>query len=488
MRDLEKMLQGLGEEDQKAEKEASAMTELEKKRILAKTMEKIEIEKKKEEKEKTSHRWKTAGKVAAAALAVVLVGTAGTKAAAALGIDSGIRNLFGIETKEESKKVEKLISTPEASATSNGMTISTSQVIGDHTRLYAVLKVKGLPDVHGEVKFQNIDLSVKGDKGENYDYTIDGPTLCGIDGDITKLSLLISGINKDGYDVDVNGKSITLTLKNIGYENAKGKFVTVQKGNWKLAWNFHTDAEVTTKAVNKTISLLDAKATWKDIRISPLSVTVDYQITKSGKTHMSVKEFNKLEKTQRVVVQFADGTREDSRFNENVDEDWGDEKNPGYRRIGFQKVIEPKDIISVTFGGQTVVFNPGAKLPERTQLRSKAANCSVALPKEVAGLITVKEKKHVKNADFKKKESCASFVAKKNGVTMTLFSIHKIKGEFSENQVGKKNPMMIYIGCRDGYTYTVDYAEIQDDKQAKEFTDIMNKYVSNLLPYFEFIR
>lgn len=30
--------------------------------------------------------------------------------------------------------------------------------------------------------------------------------------------------------------------------------------------------------------------------------------------------------------------------------------------------------------------------------------------------------------------------------------------------------------------------EIMDEKQAKEFKDILNMYISNVLPYFEIIR
>ena len=45
MRDLENMLQGLGEKNKKAEQEGITMTDLEKKRIFAQTMTKIEQEK-----------------------------------------------------------------------------------------------------------------------------------------------------------------------------------------------------------------------------------------------------------------------------------------------------------------------------------------------------------------------------------------------------------------------------------------------------------
>lgn len=100
----------------------------------------------------------------------------------------------------------------------------------------------------------------------------------------------------------------------------------------------------------------------------------------------------------------------------------------------------------------------------------------------------MKEKKNVKNADFKKKESYAMFMAKKNGVKMPFFTIHKIKGEYSPEQVEKKNDTMTYIDSRDGDTYTIEYGEIMDEKQAKEFKDILNTYISNVLPYFEIIR
>lgn len=62
MRDLENMLQGLGEKNKKAEQEGITMTDLEKKRIFAQTMTKIEQEKVNENRDKKNRRWRTAGK------------------------------------------------------------------------------------------------------------------------------------------------------------------------------------------------------------------------------------------------------------------------------------------------------------------------------------------------------------------------------------------------------------------------------------------
>lgn len=55
-----------------------------------------------------------------------------------------------------------------------------------------------------------VSLSVKGDKGETYDCTFVEPKVSGVDGDTTTFTLLVSGINKDGNDVDINGKNIIL--------------------------------------------------------------------------------------------------------------------------------------------------------------------------------------------------------------------------------------------------------------------------------------
>ena len=234
MRDLENMLQGLGEKNKKAEQEGITMTDLEKKRIFAQTMTKIEQEKVNENRDKKNRRWRTAGKAAAAVTAVVLVGIGGTKAAAALGLDDSIRSFFHIEAGVPSQKIEKMVSTPEASTTNNGVSVSTSQVIGDTTRFYAVLKVKNLPEKPEKYEFQTTELAVKGDDGATYDYTIDGPNMAGGDEKTTTFNVLVSGINKQGVDVNLNGKSVAFTLKNIGYRDAKGKFKVVKKGKWKL--------------------------------------------------------------------------------------------------------------------------------------------------------------------------------------------------------------------------------------------------------------
>ena len=61
-----------------------------------------------------------------------------------------------------------------------------------------------------------------------------------------------------------------------------------------------------------------------------------------------------------------------------------------------------------------------------------------------------------------------------------------VNGVFSEADLEGKNPMMTYIGYHGGDTYTIEYGEIQDEAQQKEFADILNTYISNILPFFEY--
>ena len=76
---------------------------------------------------------------------------------------------------------------------------------------------------------------------------------------------------------------------------------------------------------------------------------------------------------------------------------------------------------------------------------------------------------------------------KKNGCKMNLFTIYRLKGMYAEDDLENYNPFMRYLGYRGGYTYTVQFAELQNEEEAKNFTDILNKYIGTCLPFFEYL-
>lgn len=491
MRDLDKMLEGLAEEKNNLERGENNLTELEERRIYTRTMQKIQEEREREmnnqrENRGKEHFWRKYSRLVTAAAVAGAVCLAGATAVAAFGLDQNIKNFFHIQDEAEEKKAEKLVSEVDTKAESNGVKISVSQIISDKSRFYAVLDAKDIPDEPNELEFEETDLTVQGKDGKKYDYTMQEPKMGGIDGNNTKFAFLVSGINDNGEDVDINGKKVNITLKNIGYHENDGTFVSVVKGNWKLDWTIQNEADSETVPVDKKIQLLDSKGIWRDIVISPLSLTVHFNITEQGKTHLSEEEWEKYEESDRLTVQFTDGTRIDSRFAEDVNESWGTKEELGYKNIGFSRIIDSKQIESVTFGKKTIVLNKSSNTVSRTNVTAKAANCTIALPEEVSKILSLEEKMHEKNADFGCKEMYTIFWGEKNNARMPLFTIHRLKGMFSEEDLDEKNPMMTYIGYHQGYTYTIEYGEIQDENQNREFADILNKYISNVLPYFEY--
>ena len=490
MKNINDLLEKMSDVSKDFGEEKITMKDEEKKRIYDDTMKKIsenklvDIDKK---REKAVHKgfWKNLSKPAVAIIVIAIICMASVTAFAAFNLDDTIRNFFGIYDDSTKEQVDKLTTQVNTKSEDNGVTVSIPQVIGDNTRFYAVLSVENLPETNYELEFEDVELKATGKNGKNYDFIMDYPKMGAVTEKVTKFGLLLSGINDNGKDVDIDGKNFDFTLINIGYHVGE-KFVPVVKGKWKLNWTFHTEADTKKINVNKKTNIMDSKGIWKDIVVSPISVTVHYNITKQGKEHFSSSEYAKYEKTNRLVVQLTDGTRIDSRFSDDINESWGTKKNAGYKSIGFKRVIDTKKIQSITFANKTVVLNKNAKLEKRVKIISEATKCYVALPPEIEKMITLEEKTDTKNNDFNCNESYSIFWAEKNKAKMPLFTIHRLDGMFSPEEMDTMNPMMVYIGSDGECTYGIIYGEIQEENQYVEFTDILNKYVGTILPYFEY--
>lgn len=123
-------------------------------------------------------------------------------------------------------------------------------MIGDKTRLYAVLKASGLPKDLEQLDFEGADLAMAGEKTEALDTTV-SIEAGNVEDRTATCSVMVSGINQEGEPVDINGKQLTLSLHNIGYYDAGNHFVPVVKGTWSLEWLFKTEAEETVTQVNQ---------------------------------------------------------------------------------------------------------------------------------------------------------------------------------------------------------------------------------------------
>ena len=132
----------------------------------------------------------------------------------------------------EEQRAQTMVATSNAKSSDQGVTLNISQTIGDTSRFYVVFTAKNVPKTTKELGFKERKLQVGGKNG--YSYTMDGPKQATVNGKTIKYTMLVSGINKDGESINVNGKTVQLKLKELGYRNQKGKFVTVAKGSWKL--------------------------------------------------------------------------------------------------------------------------------------------------------------------------------------------------------------------------------------------------------------
>lgn len=506
MRDLDKMLNDMKEEDKEFEREVDDLNELEKRRIFDLTMKKInalergegtedleEIEKDikpqdfegetVENLSKHKHKKrivKISKEIVKVAAAIVIIVVAGGSAIAGLGLDSSIKNYFGIHDTKTKKKVEKLVTAVDQTVKSGGVAVTVRQVIGDNTGFYAVLEAKDAPYCDETLAFKEDDVEVAGiPKSQSVSWM--SPQQGGVDSDtgITTFTMKVNTKN-------ICGKNISLHLKNLGYYNDVNKFKTLVKGTWDFEWKLSYENESKNIKVGKDINLLGDKGVWKSIVLTPLSVTVKYSVKHTTGDRLSEEEYLKYDGTDRLVVQYMDGSRLDSRFAEYAD-DLTDESGV-QETLSFKKVVDTSDIESISFAGQTVVINKNKKHIERERYTSKAANCTVDLPVKMCDKVWVKEESDGYNDNLKCKEKSAAFWGEKNGCKMMMFSIQRLKGMYSEEDLEEKEPFMTYVGYRRGYTYTITYGEIVDEDQLKNFPDLMNQYISNVLPYFEYLK
>ena len=510
MKDLEKMLESL--KDVKIiTDDSEELNELEKRRIQERTLEKIQIyeeipvktdnddailslfegTKKDEtdtdnfEEERISMRGKKARRFSkgfvGVAAAVGIMALAGGTALASGHIADFFKSVLQVDDEETKKQVVNMIANTSAEDTHDGITVKVDQIIGDNAGFYAILRMKNPPATSNSVKFGEASVTVDGIK-DDQSVSWTGPEEGGysMDEETNDVCYVLKV-----YTENIQGKKIHLKLNNIGYTDVNDKFHTLKKGTWNLDWTLDYKDESKTINVNKEINIFDAKAVWKTLVVSPLGIEVKCDITKKGKERFSSEEeWEKYDGTDRLVVNFMDGTRCDSRFLDYPSE-YTDNYN--YRSLRFAKVMKLSDIESVSFCGETVPLQENKKPIERTRYTSKVGNFTLDMPKCLDGILTMKEEKNVRDKDFKCNSHRVTFIGKKNGCKMNLFTIYRLKGMYAEDDLENYNPFMRYLGYRGGYTYTVQFAELQNEEEAKNFTDILNKYIGTCLPFFEYL-
>lgn len=457
----------------------SLSTEVQK-RVLERTMEKIQAEEllqtsrknqrdgiiieKMQTEENISNGKRTYKKSKKKYLIVGLVACLGVSAAvcaATLGWNNKLARYFGGEGDKKAQKEAQVVNLDQADS-HNGITVSAVQLIGDKNGFSILMRIAG-DDSDNIAQFKSIDVDIENAK----EYTV---------GDLNPV-----GSEKDGdYYVlnvrtpqDLQDKKIKLQLHNYGYNDIEtNKFKTTSKGTWELEWNLsYVNSEKTYK-VNKDISLYGGTAVFDSVSISPISISVKYSDCKNTQTYMEDGQ----DPNDKIIVQFMDGTMLNSTYVDAGDFVYDDSMISIYLR----KVISVKDVESVTFAGVTIPINKNSNPIPVEVVENKDMNLKIDMPKALHDICEEPKYKEYYDQDFDADAKSLSFVGKKDGVEMPLFTITAVKEMYSDSDIQQRNPFADYLTYYDGWTYVISYGEIQNQEQLDTFTDILNTYVSNI--------
>ena len=443
---------------------ADSMSQDMKQRIYENTMKKIG-EKKVRPFVKKANRW---AKAAAVVAALILIPGTVAVAAHVLHWNGKIAALFGRDMQEDTEIVNS-IQDVSMHDTEEGVTVAVEQVLGDESGFYTLLHVSGLSQQMKE-KIQYMPVSF-----EEYDFTVEDDK----DAEISRL--MDMGTDYESGDnyfiIKVNSSkvidsNVSLTLKNLVVKNGENSQEPLVQGEWRIDWKLNYKNDATVYQVGKEVTLGGETFTWKSVSISPLSVTI----------HISPEKGNKVSTDdikEMFYVDFADGSRLDARY-----------VNDGYfyqsgemATISFERIHKITDIVSVTFAKETYLIQE-AKLQKKVRYENTEMNFTLQISQELADILHVETSGQYHDTDFDVNAQKAEFIAQKDDVTMTMFTIYALYGEFTKDQCEMYNPMAAYLTCKDGVTYILQYGEIITEDQMI-FADILNRDVTSIKYYFD---
>lgn len=450
------------------------MTDGQKERILEKTMQKIDEGEKNMKKEKSDIKpipiKKTAirvwQRVAVIVLAVILIPGTAVYAAYKLHWDEKIAAFFGRSENEDSE-VSGSIQEVNKSAEVDGITATLTQVLGDESGFYAMLRISGVSEeMNDQIQYQPVSF-------REYNLNINGEN-------VGKSGLIDMGTDYETgeycYMIKVNTTDLMhakaeLSLVDFGIVT-EDSFETLCSGEWIIDWTLDYGNVAVDYQIGKNIQIDGHFFTWDSVSVSPISV-----IVKVSSADETVTELPDIRKS--FYVDFSDGSRLDAQYVS----DAGFYQEADMAVISFDRIHQPEDVVSVTFAGETYLINE-EKLQEKVPYENEEMGFSLQMSKElfeITDVVTTDYHDDDFGADGKK----AVFTMTKNGVSMDAFTICEIDGTFTREDADEYNPMANYLLTRNGKTYLFIYGEFMTEDQINEFSDILNRDVAPMLYFFQ---
>ena len=344
MKKIDKLLNNI-DEDKYLDNE-KPLSENEKEKIFNMTMDKI---KNSSNKSKSKGKIISLKKTVAIILASVLMISTLSFAADYFSFDTQLVNLLNIN-KENEYLINGSGANIDKSVEFNGVKITATQVISDKNSLYIILKLKTKDEFsHSFKSFNEFNFEVKSNGDYRPSSSATFKTIKSEDDDPHTSTLLITMEQED-----INNSDIRLTFKDFGYSpynKAKGEygdFVTLIKGSWTLKFKLNCKDTSKTYVINKSYKVDNRTVRVKTVTLSPLSV----RIKSNGKYNKFISK-----------VTMKDGT-------EYSGDDFFISNTSSYSTIrmdlfgrsesyaSFSKILNPKDIKSITINDEIEVMMP----------------------------------------------------------------------------------------------------------------------------------
>lgn len=475
MSHLDRMLEGMKEYEPDHNEVDEMMDESEKERLLNSVTEKIEKEKETLEtkggrrKKKHINVKQRITKIAAAIALVFITGNVVVVGATMLHLNEKFLSYFGQDELNESE-IEENYRKVDATSVDKGVTIEVDQVLGDDHGFYALFSVKGVKDAERviEPNFRDYNVVIEGIED---DVPISYNVLKIYDDTEDEFSFMLK-VNSQ----NLTGKEISFILMDFG-DGQSDDFRSIVDGKWDLKWKLSYQNNAKKIKVNKQIDLYGGKYNWDSISISPLSVSVSTTMIEEGVVHQSDDEM--LDLNDEFYVDFADGTRLNKEFMD-TDDIYMDGANVS---MTFRSIKDFDDVVSVTFAGVTIPVNPDNRQPKQLYVNDEM-KFSMQMSDELYNMVQVSEVKSYEDEYLNTSGQYVSFVGELDDAQMTLFSIYRLKGMISPDEIEECAPLMTYLTYKDGYTYLIEYGEIASEEQMV-FVDILNREIAGIKHFLD---
>ncbi|WP_455543573.1 DUF4179 domain-containing protein [Intestinibacter sp.] len=343
MKKIHEMLNNI-DEDKYLDDEKILLND-EKDRIFNMTMDKIKNSS--DDSKKYSKRI-SSKKIITVILASVLMISTLSFAADYFSFDVRLQNLLSIND-ENYNLINNSGANLNKSVKSNGVAVTATQLIGDKNSLYVLLKVTTDKKFEQPVKmFEEGTFEVKS-KNNYIPCTSSSFQHVSDDDNDTQTSTFLATIEQE----DISKGDIRLTFENFGYlpydsdKDEYESFVKLIDGKWTLELELNYKDTSNTYIINKTYNLKNSKVRVKTITISPLSV----RIKSNGKYNKFISKVTMKDKTEYSGDFFITNTSSYSTIGRDL---FG--RSESY--ASFSKVLNPKDIKSITINDEIEVVLP----------------------------------------------------------------------------------------------------------------------------------